>query len=138
MLFRLSILAVASLMALPASAQDFTGRWRTTEPVGEGEGSTTIVFNFEADGNNLTGTITMGPLLGLAIEDGMVDGARISFRQTIVGRGGGSGTLTLVYEGTMEGELIRFMRRPATDVERGGGRGFSVADPVEFAAERID
>ena len=124
-------------MAVPASAQDVTGRWRTTEPIGEGEGSQTIVFNFEARGAELTGTITMGPVVGVAIQDGKVDGNTISFRQTIVGRGGGSGTLNLLYEGTLSGDLINFSRRPATDVERGGGRGFSIADPVEFAAERI-
>jgi hypothetical protein len=78
----------------------------------------------------------MGPMLGLAIQDGTINGNMISFRQTIVGRGGGSGTLNLLYEGTLNGDLINFSRRPATDVES-GGRGNNVAAPVEFTAERI-
>ena len=146
MTYRVFVLAAALLIALPAAAQNAGGRWRATV-LGPG-GEVSMVFNFEVNGNELSGTISMGPIFGAPIEEGMVDGNQISFKQTIQGRGGGSGTLTLDYSGTVSGDEIAFTRVSATgggggDGDGGGrggrgGRGRAdLRDEVEFTAERV-
>ena len=147
MTYRVLILAAALLAAVPASAQNAEGRWRAVALAPGGE-EVTMVFNFEVRGNELTGTISMGPLFGLPIDGGMVNGSQISFQQTIQGRGGGSGTLTLDYTGTVNGDRIAFTRVSATGGGGGGGNGGGrggggrggggdVRDEVEFTAERV-
>ena len=142
MTYRALILSAALLIAVPASAQNAGGRWRATA-LGPG-GEVTMVFNFEVSGSDLTGTITMGPLYGIPIEEGAVDGNRITFKQTIQGRGGGSGTLTLDYTGVVSSDEIAFTRVSATgggSGDGGGGRGgrgrADLRDEVEFTAERV-
>ena len=131
------VLAAVLLVAVPASAQNAGGRWRATA-LGPG-GEVSMVFNFEVSGNELTGTLTMGPLFGVPIQDGKVDGNRISFKQTIQGRGGGSGTLTLDYTGIVSADEIAFTRVSATGGGggRGGRGGADLRDEVEFTAERV-
>ena len=138
MIYRALILSTALLITVPASAQNAAGRWRATA-LGPG-GEVAMVFNFEVNGSELAGTITMGPLFGVPIEEGTSDGNRITFKQTIQGRGGGSGTLTLDYTGIVSGDEIAFARVSATGSGGGdgGGRGGAdLRDPVEFTAERV-
>ena len=138
MIYRALILSAALLIAVPASAQNAAGRWRATA-LGPG-GEVAMVFNFEVNGSELTGTITMGPLFEVPIEEGTSDGNRITFKQTIQGRGGGSGTLTLDYRGIVSGEEIAFTRVSATGGGAGDGGGRVAADlrdAVEFTAERV-
>ncbi len=134
------ILATTLVSALPASGQDASGRWRATA-LGPG-GEVSMVFNFEVIGDDLTGTVTMGPLFGVPIEMGVVDGNRIAFEQTIQGRGGGSGTLTLDYTGVVSADEIAFTRVSATGGGsdgggRGGRGGSDLRDAIEFVAERV-
>ncbi len=150
MTYRVLILAAALLAAVPASAQNAEGRWRATALAPGGE-EVVMVFNFEVSGNDLTGTISMGTLFGVPIDEGMVNGNQISFQQTMQGRGGGSGTLTLNYTGTVSGDEIAFTRVSSTgggsgDGDRGGrggggrggrGGGGDLRDEVEFTAERV-
>ena len=141
MIYRALILAATILIAVPASAQDASGRWRATA-LGPG-GDVVMVFNFEVSGSGLTGTVTMGPLFGVPIEEGMVEGNRIKFKQTIQGRGGGSGTLALDYVGVVSGDEITFTRVSATGGGGGnaGGRGgrdrADLRDEIEFTAVRV-
>jgi beta-galactosidase len=97
--------------AVPAGS-GITGLWRPAAGAGQ-------VFAFHQDGNSLTGTVEGGGRGGgdtpIAIQDGKLDGADITFRAANV-----------TYTGTVRGDSIELQRAG------GGGRGGRRA-PVEPA-----
>ena len=97
--------------AVPAGS-GITGLWRPAAGAGQ-------VFAFHQDGNSLTGTVEGGGRGGgdtpIAIQDGKLDGADITFRAANV-----------PYTGTVRGDSIELQRAG------GGGRGGRRA-PVEPA-----
>jgi hypothetical protein len=109
------------LLALTAFAADVNGKW-VAQMTGRNGQTREITFNFKADGNTLTGTITT-PRGDMDISDGKVDGDQISFTQTLEF---GGNEIKLLYKGTVSGDEIKFTR------SREGGEGRT----QEFTAKR--
>jgi beta-galactosidase len=122
--------------AVPAGP-GITGLWRPTaaiaapatgNPMALGGGSTDMVFTFRQDGNALTGSVEAaggggfggGGSTGGAIEEGKVEGDKISFR---VGN--------TTYTGTVKGEQIELQRSAPAGR---GGRGGAGAPAAPAAA----
>ena len=108
---RLTFVLCAALLALAfttgtARAADVTGKWTATMAGrgGEGEGFT-ITYNFKQDGTKLTGTVETPMGDPLTINDGKVEGDKISF--TINFEGGPNGAMKITNEGTIAGEEIK-------------------------------
>ena len=96
-------LAGLCLLAVSAFAADVDGKWTGTlaGPMGD----IPIGFTLKADGAKLTGT-TMGPDgADVAIKDGKVDGANISFSVTF---DFGGMPFTLMYKGVVSADSIKF------------------------------
>lgn len=90
--------AALVLFAVTAFAADVTGNW-TAQINGADGNSMTISYAFKQDGTKLTGTVT-GPGGDLPIQDGSVQGDKVSF---IVTFNGGNGEMKILNEGTVKG-----------------------------------
>jgi len=96
-------LAVLFLLAASAFAADVDGKWSGT--VSTPMGDIPVAFSFKADGLMLTGT-TMGlDGMDVAIKDGKIDGANITFTVTF---DFGGMPFTLVYKGVVSKDSIKF------------------------------
>ena len=109
---RFVIILSALVLALGtgvAFAADVTGKW-TGEIAGPDGGSMTITFSLKQDGTKLTGT-SQGPQGDpLEIQDGKVDGDKISFTVSF-------GDMKIKHDGTIKGDEI------ALNVKMEGGPG---------------
>jgi len=95
---------VAALMLLTVSAfaADVDGKW--TGNVSTPNGDIPVSFNFKADGAMLSGSMS-GPDGGdIAIKDGKIDGANISFWLNI---DFGGNSLKLTYTGVVAADQIK-------------------------------
>ena len=99
MWIRCAVLLV--LAAGMAFAADVTGKW-TAEFPGPDGGSMTITYNFKQDGTKLTGTAE-GPGGSLPIQEGKVEGDKISFTVTF---DAGGGEMKIGNQGTIKGDEI--------------------------------
>src|ERR1044071_9756259 len=98
----LALIAIAALMYLPAAhALDLGGKWKGEMKTPNGD-MLEINFNFQVDGEKLTGTVasTYGEE---QITEGVVKGDAISF---IIMAGGGQ--FKIVYKGKVVGDDIQF------------------------------
>jgi hypothetical protein len=96
-------LAGLLLLTVSAFAADVDGKWAgtMTTPMGD----IPVGFTLKADGANLTGS-TMGPDgADVAIKDGKVDGANISFTVTF---DFGGMPFMLSYKGVVSADSIKF------------------------------
>jgi beta-galactosidase len=105
------------------AGEGITGLWRPA-PVAAGAGpgggfggGAGQVFTFRQSGNSLTGTVEGGGAAAIAIENGKVDGANISFSAANV-----------AYTGTLKGDAIELQRTGGAPGGR-GGRG-APAEPA--------
>jgi hypothetical protein len=108
-----------TFLALPALAAGIDGTWTAT--VETPRGTQDLTFVFKAEAGKLTGTVT-GRRGESAIEDGTIEGGKISFKQTANFQGN---TATIKYMGTVAGDEIKMTRA----IE-----GFG--EPREFTAKR--
>ena len=97
-------------------AADVTGKWTAQVPGRQGA-TREQTFNFKADGDKLTGTIT-GRQGDIAITDGKISGDTITF--TVKMENGGN-SVEQKYTGTISGDEIKFKREGG----RGAAREFS-------------
>ncbi len=120
---RVVLLAVALIMicAVAAWAADVTGKWTAQIPGRDGQ-TREQTFNFKAEGEKLTGTIS-GMQGDINISDGKVKGDDISFTVTM---SFGGNDVKMLYKGKVAGDEIKFTR------EREGGN----RPPQEFTAKR--
>jgi hypothetical protein len=77
-------------------AGDFNGRWEGS--ISTDNGDMQIFFNFKVDGTKLTGTVET-PNGDVPIEDGKVDGDKISFQTSF-------NDSKINHEGTLSGDTI--------------------------------
>ena len=90
------------LLAVSAFAADVDGKW--TGNVSTPMGDFPVAFTFKADGASLTGSMA-GPDGGdIAIKDGMIDGANISFWLSL---DLGGNALKLTYKGVVAEDQIK-------------------------------
>jgi opacity protein-like surface antigen len=102
MKFFASAAAALLLLAVSAFAADVDGKW--TGSVSTPNGDFPVSFNFMADGANLNGSMA-GPDGGdIAIKDGKIDGANISFWLNI---DMGGNALKLTYKGVVASDQIK-------------------------------
>jgi hypothetical protein len=85
-----------ALSAAMCFAADFNGRWEGS--ISTPNGDITIAFNFKVDGTKLTGTVE-SPNGEIPIEDGKVDGSKISFKTHF-------NDAEVNHEGTLSGDTI--------------------------------
>jgi len=94
--------AALLLLTVSAFAADVDGKW--TGSVHTDNGDFPVTFNFKADGAMLNGTMS-GPDGGdIAIKDGMIDGANISFWLSL---DFGGNALKLTYKGVVASDQIK-------------------------------
>ncbi|HKA21439.1 MAG TPA: hypothetical protein VKN18_24390 [Blastocatellia bacterium] len=97
------VLAAATL----ALAANVDGKWVAQVPGAQGN-TREVTFNFKAEGDKLTGTMSGRPgQPDVQISDGTIKGDDISFTQTFNAQGN---TVKLVYKGKVSGDEIKFTR----------------------------
>jgi len=102
MRFLASTAAALLLLVVSAFAADVDGKWSGS--VSTPNGDIPVSFNFKADGAMLTGSM-LGPDGGdIAIKDGMIDGANISFWLSL---DFGGNALKLTYKGVVASDQIK-------------------------------
>jgi hypothetical protein len=116
-------LALTLIVATVAWANGVDGKWTAQVPGRQGNTQETT-FNFKAEGDKLTGTIS-GRQGDTPIADGKISGDEISFTVTRERQGA---TIKQLFKGKVAGDEIKFTR--ATE----GGQG---NQPVEFTAKRV-
>ncbi|HEY2014447.1 MAG TPA: hypothetical protein VGH38_13145 [Bryobacteraceae bacterium] len=90
-----------AILAGAAFAADITGNW--TGSMSMGDNQFTLNYSFKQDGAKLTGTV-LGPQGDpLALNDGKIQGDKLSFNVKIEGP---NGSFTIKNEGTIKGEEI--------------------------------
>jgi hypothetical protein len=108
------ILTSAVLLAILAGvlqAADVSGAWSGTMSMGDNQ--FTLTYSFKQDGAKLTGNVTGPGGEPIAIQEGKVEGDKLTFSLTVEGP---NGTMKFVSEGTVKGEEIALTTRMA-----GGG-----------------
>ncbi len=112
------ILAVTFLMfaGYVAWASDVSGKWKAQFQTPKGPVNYT--YEFQVDGDKLTGKSTNDYQLDSELTEGKVDGSEIKFVETLDVNGG---ELRIVYKGTVEGDTIHLTR-----------------EVVNFATEKAD
>jgi hypothetical protein len=115
---------IATLATLPALAADIDGKWNAS--VDTPQGAIALVFEFKADGEKLSGTISNDMMGNLPISDGAVKGNEVTFKLSI--EGGPGGAITVVYKGAVKGDDLTLVSK----FDAGGG------EPMEttLAAKR--
>jgi hypothetical protein len=96
-------IAALVLLASSAFAADVDGKWAGTMATPMGD--IPIGFTLKADGATLTGSTTGPDGTDIAIKDGKVDGANISFSVTF---DFGGMPFTLMYKGVVSADSIKF------------------------------
>jgi hypothetical protein len=96
-------LAGLALLTVSAFAADVDGKW--TGSMATPMGDIPIGFTLKADGAKLTGSTTGPDGTDIAIKDGKIDGANISFTVTF---DFGGMPFTLAYKGVVSRDTIKF------------------------------
>jgi hypothetical protein len=103
-------------------AADVSGKWTAQVP-GRGGQTREATFNFKAEGDKLTGTMT-GMQGDIPISDGKIDGDNISFTTVVKFN---DNEFKLLYKGKVSGDEIKFTR-----TREGGDQ-----PGQEFTAKRV-
>jgi hypothetical protein len=99
---RANLLALALvLFGGIAAAADLTGKWNGE--ISGANGSFSLVYDFKQDGTKLTGTVQGPQGDPLKIQDGKIDGDKISFTVTFSGP---QGDAKISNEGKIDGDQI--------------------------------
>lgn len=98
----------ASLLALPALADNIDGKWTATVDGGP-NGPVTLNFEFKAEGEKLTGTlaIPMAPA-PTPISDGAVKGDAVTFKLSLAMMQGAP-PIVIDYKGTLKGDEVNLV-----------------------------
>jgi hypothetical protein len=96
----MTLIRVAALAALATAvwAADITGKW-SAQMNGPDGGGMTITFTFKQSGTKLTGTMDGPGGEPMQIQDGKVDGDKISFAVSF-------NQMKIVHEGVVKGDEI--------------------------------
>lgn len=97
------LLLTCFLFSTSGFAQDINGKWNAV--VASPAGDLNLVFDLMADGNELSGSMTMDMVGTTPITDGTINGNEFSFKLTLPAGPGGQ-TMTINYDGTVEGDTL--------------------------------
>src|SRR5438105_9650960 len=95
------IAVAVAVIAGAAIAADVSGKWTGSMTMGDNQ--FTLSYDFKQDGEKLTGTVTGPQGNPLALNDGKVEGDKLSF--TIQAEGP-NGSFKISSEGTIKGDEI--------------------------------
>src|SRR5579862_5071683 len=100
----LVLLSVAVFLAMPVlAANDINGRW--TAPFNREGTPVTLVMNLKVSGADVNGTMTTARGPEMNIENGKLDGDKISFETNLEGPGGRK--FNIHYSGTVREDSIK-------------------------------
>ena len=102
----LCFLAAALMMVATALAADVSGKW-TASVTGRGGQARDVTFNFKADGEKLTGTMSGFRGNDVEISDGRISGDDLSFKVKMEFNGN---AMVMNYAGKISGAEIKFKR----------------------------
>ncbi|MGA3016039.1 MAG: hypothetical protein ABSF62_02890 [Bryobacteraceae bacterium] len=102
------------LTGIAAWAADVTGVWTGT--ISGGDGDYALTYTFRQDGQKLTGTVT-GPTDPIQIQDGKVEGDKISFWLQV---DMGGGVVKFTTTGTIKGDEISLTTTNDAGMDLGG------------------
>ncbi len=108
------LLALTLVLATAVSAADIAGKWTAQIPSRSGQ-TREATFTFKVDGDRLTGTMTAGQGREVAISEGKVSGATLSF---VVTTERGGETMKQTYTGKIAGDEIQFKRESGQGAAR--------------------
>lgn len=108
--------AALTLFALPAAADGPAGKWNLS--VDTPQGPFALVFDFQVDGDQLTGSMSNDFMGATPISDGVVDGNEVSFKLTIEGTP--NGAMTINYDGVVDGDELTLTSRVEGGMPGGG------------------
>jgi len=95
------IAVAVAVIAGAAMAADVTGKW--TGSMAMGDNQFTLSYDFKQDGEKLTGTVTGPQGNPLTLNDGKVEGDKLSFS---IQAEGPNGSFKISSEGTIKGDEI--------------------------------
>ena len=95
-----AVLAFSLATSRAYAATDVTGVWTGTLQRPDGGGAFDLTFTFKQNGSTLTGTVTGGQGEPLTINNGKIEGDKISFSLAFNGA-------TITDEGTVNGDEIK-------------------------------
>jgi hypothetical protein len=101
----ITLAAMAAAIAMTASAADVSGKWSAQMPGRDGQ-TREVSYNFKADGDKLTGTMSFAQG-EIEIKEGKISGESISFKVPVEF---GGNAFVLVFKGTVSGDQIKFTR----------------------------
>jgi hypothetical protein len=133
----LLVCALLALFTVSCSKGGINGKW-IAEMQGRDGQTRQTTFNFKAEGNKLTGTVS-GRGGDQPISDGEINGDDISFTVTANFRGN---EMKMLYKGKLAGNEIKFTRtreggnRPEGGNAEGGGENQPPQGPQEFTAKK--
>jgi hypothetical protein len=96
------LIAVITLIGVPASAQNASGKWNTS--IDSPQGEFAMVFEFEVDGTTLNGSMSNEFMGSVPISEGMINGNELSFKLSI--EGGPGGAMMINYKGMVDGDTL--------------------------------
>ncbi len=102
----LCFLAAALMTVGTALAADVSGKW-TASVTGRGGQARDVTFNFKADGEKLTGTMSGFRGNDVEISDGKISGDDLSFKVKMEFNGN---AMVMNYAGKVSGAEIKFKR----------------------------
>jgi hypothetical protein len=101
----ITLAAMAAAIAITAFAADVSGKWTAQMPGRDGQ-TREVSYNFKADGDKLTGTMSF-PQGEMEIKEGKISGDNISFKVPVEF---GGNAFVLIFKGTLSGDMIKFTR----------------------------
>ena len=95
-------LLLTLLFTSSAFAQPIEGIWNSmvSSPMGE----FVVVFDFDSNGSELTGTMSMDMMGMVPISEGVINGNEFSFKVSM--QGGPGGAMDIVYTGNITGDTL--------------------------------
>jgi hypothetical protein len=102
------------LMGVAAWAADLTGVWTGT--LAAGDGNFELTYTLKQEGTKLTGTVT-GPTDPIAIQDGKVEGDKLSFWLQV---DMGGNVVKFTSKGTIKGDTIVLTTTNDAGMDMGG------------------
>lgn len=112
---------VLAVLALPAMAQDVSGKWNAS--IESPQGALALVFNFTREGDMLKGTIANDFTGEAPISDGKIEGDVISFKSNV--EAGPAGAMVISYTGKIEADKIT-LTMGMDGAPAGGAGGFEM------------
>lgn len=125
-----SFVAVVSLLAASALAADINGKWKAEMPGRQGGQTTTMTFEFKADGDKITSCTVTNQRGEQPLSDCKLDGDQITFTRT---SSRGDQSMKMNYKGKISGDEIKF----TIEMQGGGGAGAGKGGPREFTAKKV-